>query len=58
MLGYKFRFKNRNERRGGGVGLYLKDSIEYKVHHDLNEIDESSNICGLSVKETTVLKVI
>ena len=41
ILGYKFSYKNRNERRGGGVGLYLKDSIEYKVHHDLNKIDES-----------------
>ena len=39
--GYKFSYKNRNERRGGGVGLYIKDSIEYKVRHDLNEIDES-----------------
>ena len=34
--GYKFSYKNRNERRGGGVGLYIKDSIEYKVRHDLN----------------------
>ena len=39
--GYKFSYKNRNERTGGGVGLYIKDSIEYKVHHDLNKIDES-----------------
>ena len=39
--GYKFSCKNRNERRGGGVGLYIKDSIEYKVGHDLNKIDES-----------------
>ena len=39
--GYKFSYKNRNERRGGGVGLYIKDSIEYKVRHDLNKIDES-----------------
>ena len=38
--GYKFSYKNRNERTGGGVGLYIKDSIEYKVRHDLNTIDE------------------
>ena len=39
--GYKFSYKNRNERRGGGVGLYIKDSIEYKVLHDLNKTDKS-----------------
>ena len=32
---------NQNERSGGGVGLYIKDSIKYKVRHDLNKIDES-----------------
>ena len=40
ILGYKFSYRNRNERRGG-VGLYIKDSIKYKVRHDLNKIDES-----------------
>ena len=39
--GYKFSYKNRNERRGGGIGLYIKDSTEYKVRHDLNKIYES-----------------
>ena len=38
--GYKFSCKNRNERRGVGVGLYIKDSIEYKIRHDLNKTDE------------------
>ena len=36
IAGYKFSYRNRNERRGGGIGLYIKDSIEYKVRHDLN----------------------
>ena len=39
--GYKFSYKNRNERRGGGVALFIKESIEYKVSHDFNKIDES-----------------
>ena len=39
--GYKFNCKNLNARRGGGVGLFIKDSIEYKVRHDLNKIDKS-----------------
>ena len=41
ILGYKFSYKNQHERRGRGVGWYIKDSIEYKVCHDLNKIDES-----------------
>ena len=56
--GYKFSYKNLNERRKGGVGLYIKDSIECKVRHDLNKTDESSNICGSSVKKRTVIKTI
>ena len=39
--GYEFSYKNRNERRGGGVSLYIEDAIEYTLRHDLNEIDES-----------------
>ena len=34
-------YKNRNERKGRGVGLYIKDSTECKVRHNLNTIDES-----------------
>ena len=26
--GYEFSYKNRNERRGGCISLYIKDSIE------------------------------
>ena len=39
--GYKCSYLNRNERRGGGVSLSIKDSIEYKVHHDRNKTNES-----------------
>ena len=56
--GYKFNCKNLNERRGGGVGLFIKDSVEYKVRHDLNKIDKSIELSGLSVKKTTVIKAI
>ena len=51
-------YKNRNERRGGDVGLYIKDSIEYKVGHDLTRQRNVWNICGSSVKERTVIKAI
>ena len=48
--GYKFSYKNRNERIGGGVGLYIKNSIEYKVHHDFNEIDECIKLLWIECK--------
>ena len=47
---YKFRYKDGNERWGGGVGLYIKDSIEYKVRHDLNKIDESIKYLWIECK--------
>ena len=39
ISGYKLSCKNRNERRGEGVGLYITDQIEYKARHDFNKID-------------------
>ena len=39
ISGYKLSCKNRNERRGEGVGLYIKFQIEYKARHDFNKID-------------------
>ena len=39
ISGSKLSCKNRNERRGEYVGLYIKDQIEYKARHDFNKID-------------------
>ena len=41
ILGYKFSYRNKNKGQGG-VGLCIKDSIEYKVFHVLNAIDETT----------------
>ena len=35
--GYNSIFKNRIGKRGGGVGFYIKESITYKVRHDLSK---------------------
>ena len=35
------RYKNRDERRGGGVGMFLKDTIKYKGEQDLSKLDEA-----------------
>ena len=38
---YNFCYKNWDERRGGGVGMYIKDTIKYKERQDLNKLDET-----------------
>ena len=56
--GYKFSYKNRNERTGGGDDSYIKDSIEYQVCHDLSKIDESIDTLrsiGNSTWNTTII---
>ena len=39
--GYNFCYKNWDERRGGGVGIDIKDTIKYKERQDLNKLDET-----------------
>ena len=34
---YNSFFRNRIGKRGGGVGFYIKESITYKVRHDLSK---------------------
>ena len=33
--GYNCHFKNRTDRRGGGVGIYAKESLRFKIREDL-----------------------
>ena len=35
--GYNSVFRNRKDKRGGDVGVYIKESITYKVRHDLSK---------------------
>ena len=48
--GYKFSYRNRNERLGARVGLYIIDSIECKVHHDLNKTHETMEYMWIQCK--------
>ena len=41
LPGYKFSYRNRDEKRGGGVGVYIKDCITYKIRNDIISIDGS-----------------
>ena len=38
--GHSFCYKNRDEQRGGGVGMYIKDTIKHKERQDLSKLDE------------------
>ena len=35
MIGYKFIHKNRPDRSGGGVGLYLSNNFDFKMRDDM-----------------------
>ena len=34
MPGCKFSYRNGDEKRDGGVGVYIKDCITYKIRND------------------------
>ena len=36
--GYNVVFKNGTNKRGGAVGFYIKDQLEYKIRKDLIEL--------------------
>ena len=40
ISGYKFINVNRKNKVGGGVGMYIKDHIQYKVREDLSTAKE------------------
>ena len=40
LPGYKFSYKNRDEKRGGGGGIYIKDCIAYKIRNDIISLDD------------------
>ena len=37
--GYKLYYHNRDNRRGGGVGIYIKDDIKHKMRKDITNIN-------------------
>ena len=39
--GYKLDYRNRNGKRGGGVGVYNKDHIKFKRRRDIENIVET-----------------
>ena len=50
LPGYKFSYRNRDEKRGGGVGVYIKDCITYKIRNDIISLDDSLEHLWVEVK--------
>ena len=41
LPGYKFSNRNRDEKRGGGVDVYIKFCITFKIRSDITSLDDS-----------------
>ena len=41
LPGYEFTYRNRDEKRGEGGGIYIRDAIEFMVRNDISKLDES-----------------
>ena len=50
LPGYKFSYRNRDEKRSGGVGVYIKDCITYKIRSDIISLDDSLEQLWVEVK--------
>ena len=49
--GYQLEYRNRENRRGGSVGVYIKESIkEYKVRKDINRLGVDIEHLWIEVK--------
>ena len=50
IQGYQFEFVNRPNKRGGGVGLYIKEALQYKVRKDIGRKDTTIEHLWIEVK--------
>ena len=41
LSGYEFAYRNRDEKRGGGAGIFIRVTIEFKVRSDMSKLDDS-----------------
>ena len=39
ITGYNIEYNNRDKKRGGGVGMYIKDTLPYRVRKDITALD-------------------
>ena len=48
--GYNAIFKNGTNKRGGGVGFYIKNQYEYKIRKDLTSMHESLEVLLIEIR--------
>ena len=48
--GYNFVYKNREQKRGGGLGAYLKEEVDFKTKEDLNILNATIERLRLEIK--------
>ena len=48
--GYNLVYKNREQKRGGGVGAYLKEELDFKICDDLNRLYTTIEQLCLEIK--------
>ena len=49
LPGYAMESRIREERIGGGVSIFLRNSLKYKTRNDLSEVSEHSELVALEV---------
>lgn len=48
--GYNVEFRNRDKKRGGGVGMYIKDTIKYQLRKYIVRLDHDLEHLWIEVR--------
>ena len=51
LSGYEFSYWNRDEKRGGGKGIYIRDTTKFKVRSDISKLDDSIEHLWVEIQE-------
>ena len=49
VSGYKTVFQNRENKKGGGVGFYVKDHLSFTLRNDITKMDDSIETIWIEV---------
>ena len=44
LPGYKFSYRNKDEKRDGGIGIYVKDCITYRIRNYIISLDSLGHL--------------
>ena len=51
LLDYEFAYRNWDKKRGGGGGIYIRGTIEFKVRSDILKLDDSTEHLWAEIQE-------